>query len=337
MNHLITELTETLKEDERLVIDNKLAKNKVVELALTLDEKLIALLLGNELLKKQFFKEVGSVMVFDKVAFQLFVSNKQFLPDSYTAFKNKIGLTANNEYLTEGNEVVLSWPYKDCVLEGGQTKENQKRKEIFWNETLALDEIDRLLEPKVLTNFKKYNKSGGHKVSNINLDDNLIIRGNNLLALHSLKKQYTGEVKLIYIDPPYNTGKDSFGYNDNFNHSSWLTFIKNRLIVARDLLSINGSIWINIDDDEAHYLKILCDEIFGRANFVANIVWHKKYSPQSDAKWFSDMHDHILVYAKDKTIWRPNLLPRTEEQNKLYKYDDDDGKGLYKTDNILVK
>ena len=148
MKYLITELIEILKEDERLVIDNKLAKNKVVELALALDEKLIALLLGNEILKKQFFKEVGTVMVFDKVAFQSFVSNKQFLPDSYTAFKNKIGLTVNNEYLAESNEVVLSWPYKDCVLEGGQTKEDNKRKEVFWNVTLASDEIDRLFSPK---------------------------------------------------------------------------------------------------------------------------------------------------------------------------------------------
>ena len=173
------------------------------------------------------------MLVFDKVAFQSFVSNKQFLPDSYTAFKNKIGLTANHEYLTESKEVVLAWPYKDCVLEGGQTKEDQKRNEIFWNETLAPDEIDRLFAPKALTNFKKYDKDGEQEVENINLGDNLIIKGNNLLALHSLKKQYAGKVKLIYIDPPYNTGSDGFGYNDSFNHSTWLTFMRNRLGLLR--------------------------------------------------------------------------------------------------------
>jgi adenine-specific DNA-methyltransferase len=337
MQNLLEELKATLQRDERLIIDGKLVKNKVVELALAMDEGLISQLLTNESIKKHFFKKIGDVLVFDKVAFQSFVSNKQFLPDSYTAFKNKIGLTANNEYLTESKEVVLIWPYKDCVLEGGQTKEDQKRKEIFWNETLAPDEIDRLLAPKALTNFKKYDKDGEHKVDNISLDDNLIIKGNNLLALHSLKKQYAGKVKLIYIDPPYNTGSDSFGYNDSFNHSTWLTFLKNRLEVAKELLSDDGSIWINIDDDESHYLKVLCDGLFGRNNFVANVVWQKKYSPQNDATWLSDSHDHIFIYAKNKNVWRPNLLPRTDDMNKRYKNPDNDPRGDWKPSDLSVK
>ncbi len=264
MNHLIAELTETLKEDERLVIDNKLAKNKVVELALALDEKLIVLLLGNETLKKRFFKEVSTVMVFDKVAFQSFVSNKQFLPDSYTAFKNKIGLTANNEYLTESNEVVLSWPYKDCVLEGGQTKDDQKRKEIFWNETLAPDEIDRLLKPKALTNFKKYDKDGEHSVESIGIDDNLIIKGNNLLSLVSLQASYQGKIDLVYIDPPFNKGgnADSFQYNNTFKTSTWLTFMKNRLDEAKKLLRPDGALIVAIDESEGLNLGILINEVF---------------------------------------------------------------------------
>jgi adenine-specific DNA-methyltransferase len=302
MNHLITELTETLKEDERLVIDNKLAKNKVVELALALDEKLIVLLLRNETLKKQFFKEVSTVMVFDKVAFQSFVSNKQFLPDSYTAFKNKIGLTANNEYLTESNEVVLSWPYKDCVLEGGQTKEDQKRKEIFWNKTLAPDEIDRLLEPKALTNFKKYDQDGEHDVKDIGLDDNLIIKGNNLLALHSLKKQYASKVKLIYIDPPYNTGSDSFGYNDSFNHSTWLTFMRNRLEIAKDLLREDGVIVVHCDYIEDAYTKVLLDEVFGSQNFI-NLISIRDSHPSglklsAKTKTIIKTKSSVLVYKK---------------------------------------
>ncbi len=331
MQNLLQELIGTLKNDERLVIEGRLVKNKVVELALAMDEGLISLLLGNKSIKKHFFKEIGKALVFDKVAFQSFVSNKQFLPDSYTAFKNKIGLTADREYLTESKEVVLSWAYKDCVLEGGQTKEDQKRKEIFWNETLAPDEIDRLLSPKALGNFKKYDKDGEHKVDVISLDDNLVIKGNNLLALHSLKKQYAGKVKLIYIDPPYNTGSDGFGYNDSFNHSTWLTFMKNRLEVAKELLRDDGSIWINIDDDESHYLKILCDEVLGRENFVANIVWQKKYTISNDAKYFSDNHDHIIVFAKNKKMFIVNGMDRTQAQNDRYTNPDNDVNGEWKS------
>lgn len=141
-------------------------------------------------------------MIFDKIKFQLFISNKAFLPDSYTSYKANIGLKIDDEYLYENKDVVLAWPYKDCVLEGGQTKEDAKRDEVFWNETLAPDQIDRLLEPKVLTNFSRFNKNGG-KVENLSINDNLVIKGNNLLALHSLKPKYKNEIKLIYIDPPY--------------------------------------------------------------------------------------------------------------------------------------
>ena len=165
--------------------------------------------------------------------------------------------------------------------------------------------------------------------------ENLLIKGNNLIALHTLKTQFRGQVKLIYIDPPYNTGSDSFGYNDNFNHSSWLTFMKNRLDVARELLREDGSIWINIDDDEAHYLKVLCDDVFGRKNFVSNVIWEKKFSPQNDAKWLSDNHDHIIVFAKAKENWRPNLLPRTPKMNIRYKNPDSDPRGPWSSGGLL--
>ena len=149
-------------------------------------------------------------------------------------------------------------------MQGGQTKEEQKRKEIFWNETLAPDEIDRLLEPKVLTGFKKYHKSGAHNVKNIGLNNNLIIKGNNLLALHSLKKQYAGKVKLIYIDPPYNTGGhgDTFEYNNYFKHSTWLTFMQNRLQTAKNLLTNDGVLIVAIDENEQCKLGVLLQEIF---------------------------------------------------------------------------
>jgi adenine-specific DNA-methyltransferase len=252
-------------------------------------------------------------------------------------------LTIDGKFLRERGEVSLVWPYKDCVLEGGQTKEEEKRKEIFFNEILAQDEIDRLFDPKVLTNWKRYTVDGEQEVTEINRDengtirDNLIIKGNNLLALHTLKKQFRGKVKLIYIDPPYNTGNDSFGYNDNFNHSSWLTFMKNRLEVARELLRDDGSIWINIDDDEAHYLKVLCDDVFGRENFVANIVWQKKYTRANDAKYFSDNHDHIIIFAKKKEMWKLNKLPRTADVDEAYSNPDNHPKGPWKATPLHAK
>lgn len=309
-NHIKT----VLEQNEKFCKDGKLFKNVVVEAGLKLDVDLLSILLSDETAKKYFFTDVNGVAVFDKVKFQKFVSNKQFLPDSYTAFKNKIGLTANGEYLTEANEVVLDFPYKDCVLEGGQTKEDQKRQEIFWNETLAPDEIDRLFEPKVLTNWKRYDKDGEHEVKSISLDDNLIIKGNNLIALHSLKKVYKGKVKLIYIDPPYNTGKDSFLYNDSFNHSAWLTFMKNRLEISKELLSKDGVIFISIDINEQAYLKVLCDEVFKRENFVGEIIWET--ATDNNATQISIEHEYVLCYAKDK-VMLPKWKTKSEKAEHI--------------------
>lgn len=320
MQNLLEELKSTLEIDDRLVIDGKLNKNKIVEMALALDGELLTLLLKNDTIKKHFFKEVSGTLIFDKIEFQRFVSNKQFLPDSYTAFKNKIGLTANGEYLTESKEVVLAWPYKDCVLEGGQTKEDQKRKEVFWNATLAPDEIDRLLDPKVLTNFKKYDKDGEHELKEITKEDNFIMRGNNLLALHSLKKAYSNEVKLIYIDPPFNTGSDGFNYNDSFNHSSWLTFIANRIEIAHELLTKDGVIFIHIDDKEYSHLKLIMDEKFGRDNFLNLIVvktsdpsGHKTVNPSPYSQT-----EYILMYARDRHQFKYDIVPVESEYDTGY-------------------
>jgi adenine-specific DNA-methyltransferase len=337
MQNLLEDLKELLQQDERLVVDGKLLKNKIIELALQLDASLIRMLLKNESIKKHFFQDVDGLLVFDKLKFQKFVSNKAFLPDSYTSFKNKIGLLDEDEYLKENKSVVLAWPYKDCVLEGKQSDEDEKLNEFFWNETLAPDEIDRLFSSKVLSNFKEFTPEKNNHVEVISKDSNLLIKGNNLLSLHSLQKRFTSQIKLIYIDPPYNTGNDSFGYNDNFNHSSWLTFFKNRIEAAYPLLSREGSIWINLDDTEAHYAKIICDEIFGRENFIANVIWQKKYAPQNDARFFSDNHDHILVYAKNIQYFKLNLLPRSAEMDSRYKNPDDDPRGSWTSDNLLVK
>ena len=166
---LLDELKTLLGKDKRFIADEQLLKNTIVEHALKLDKDLVRLLLSKKQIKEHFFADIDGVLIFDKDKFISFVDNKQFLPDSYTAFKNKIGLTIDgkDDYLKERKDVVLVWPYKDCVLEGGQTKEDQKRDEIFWNETLAPDEIDRLFEPKVLTNFKRFDKDGEHKVSEV--------------------------------------------------------------------------------------------------------------------------------------------------------------------------
>lgn len=186
------------------------------------------------------------------------------------------------------------------------------------------------LEPRILIENPEY--SFGDSST-----ENKLIHGDNLLALKALEQEYSGKIKCVYIDPPYNTGNAFEHYDDGVEHSEWLRLISPRLKILRNLLSHDGSIWISIDDDESHYLKVLCDEVFGRHNFVSNVIWEKKYSPQNDAKWLSDSHDHILVYAKNKEVWRPNLLPRSEEMDKRYKNPDNDARGPWKPADFSVK
>lgn len=328
---ILNQLLEALSTDERLVIDGKLAKNKIVELALNLDPTLLKILLTNEQLKSHFFTDVEGMLVFDKVAFQRFVNNKSFLPDSFTQFKNKIGLSVDSHYLADSNDVVLSWPYKDCVLEGGQTEDEQKRSEIFWNETLAPEQLDTLLAPKVLTSFKKFDKDGIHNEFELKIDENLVIKGNNLLALKSIENKYHNSIEMIYLDPPYNTQSDSFGYNDTFNHSTWLTFMKPRLEVAKRLLTETGSLWVSIDDNEAHYLKVLLDEVFGKGCFVASNVWQKRYS-RENREAIGDVHEYILVYSKNPLLFKEkrNLVPMNEKQAKVYRNPNNDPKGRWR-------
>lgn len=316
---LVKTLKEVLSKDDRLVSsDGDLLKNKVVELGWKLDEKLVESLHKNNELKQHFFKKIDGALLFDQNKFMKFVDNKEFLPDSFTSFKNKIGLTKDESFLSKSGEVVLSWAYKDCILEGGMTKEDQKRDEVFFNEILAPSQIDRLKDAKVLTNFKKYDKKGEHKVTEIKPKDNLIIKGNNLLALYTIKKKFAGKIKLIYIDPPYNTGSDSFHYNDSFNHSTWLTFMKNRLEVARELLSDDGAIYISIDHHENHTLKILLDEIFGKENFVQDII--VKTTTPTGFKVINPgpvkVTEYVLVYAKKKPLY-------LQTENRLFVEDID--------------
>ncbi|EPO8267957.1 site-specific DNA-methyltransferase [Raoultella planticola] len=180
------------------------------------------------------------------------------------------------------------------------------------------------LEPRILLEDKELSYGDADS-------ENLLIHGDNLLALKSLEQQYAGKIKCIFIDPPYNTGSAFSHYDDGLEHSMWLSMMRDRLELLRSLLSEEGSLWITIDDNEAHYLKILCDEVFGRANFVANIVWQKKYSKQNDSKWFSTSHDHIFVYAKNKNKWFPNKLERSSDELKGYKNPDNDSRGLWQS------
>ena len=296
------ELEQLLAQNDTFMVEGVLNKNKLAELARQYNPELLNLLMSNDKVSKHFFSVLDTgVLVFKKDAFLQFLNNKEFLPDSFTVYKTKIGLATGDKYLSENQEVVLNFPYKDCVLEGGQTKDDAKRQEIFFNETLAPTEINRLLDDKVLTNFKRYDESGEHEVEELNDTDNLIIKGNNLIALHSLKKRYKGSVKVIYIDVPYYFRKnigDAFQYNSNFKMSTWLVFLKNRLEVAKQLLREDGSIWIHTGEDGMHYLKVLADAVFGQDKFVGTLP-RKVRDGKSDVPFnFSQDFDWVLVYTK---------------------------------------
>ncbi|MFI3156996.1 MAG: site-specific DNA-methyltransferase [Methylococcaceae bacterium] len=185
------------------------------------------------------------------------------------------------------------------------------------------------LEPRILLENPGLSYHAKHRVSDNDQFDNKLIFGDNLLALKALEQEYAGKVKCVFIDPPYNTGSAFTHYDDGLEHSIWLSLMRDRLEIIRSLLSDDGSLWITIDDNEAHYLKVLCDELFGRGNFVANVMWEKKFSPQNDAKWLSQNHDHILVFSKNKEIWRPNLLARSQKQEKNFKNPDNDPRGAW--------
>lgn len=342
-----------LLQDERVKDEQgELKGNVVKELANKLDEKLIEALLQDDKSREKFFLKIKDVYVFKANDFKFYLEQNS-LDNSFTNYANQIGLTLNGKFLKDTTDVVLDFPYKDCILEGGQsteegldtfyeydnekedyTEKQSKRKEIFFNTIVAKDEIDRLLEPKAFENITKYDANGESKPKNFTRDsainkkrglpedtitDNLIIKGNNLLALHSLKEEFKGRIKLIYIDPPYNTGSDSFAYNDNFNHSSWLTFMWNRLEIARELLSEEGLIYVQCDDKEQAYLKIILDTIF-KDGFVNNIVAEmsnlsgNKIEHAIQGRKFPKIKEYILLYCKTKNNYKLQI-PKQEKDN----------------------
>lgn len=340
-------LYKLLKKDSRLWDEKTKEFNETLlkDLIDKLDKKLIELLLSNKETKEKFFIKVKDVFVLKQNELKFFIDENK-LDNSYTQYKNKIGLRVGNKLLSERNEVVLDWPFKDCVLEGGMTKEDQKRNEIFFNEILAKDEIDRLFDPKALKNWKRYTAKGEEKVKEIKRDkdgtikENLIIKGNNLLALHSLKEQFAGKIKLIYIDPPYNTGGDAniFTYNNTFNHSSWLTFMRNRLQVASNLLRKDGFIVIAIDHFELLYLGVLADEIFGKDNRVGIISVLHNPEGRQNAKYFTVTNEYLLVYAKsEQSVFNNVFLQENLKDSKSIKdiFNKKDKKGLYKEESFI--
>lgn len=339
----LVDLENLLKKDERFISsDGQLLKPLIRDAAGQLDPLLIRALLDSSDLSDHFFKRVDDIVVFDREKFMWVVNSKEFLPDSYTKYRNRIGLsTDDRSLLASSSEITLIWPYKDCVLEGGQEKEDEERDEIFYNETLAPDEVGRLLAPKAFRNARRYVNGDSEPIDQFSPEDNLIIRGNNLLALSSLLERYEGQVKCIYIDPPYNTGSDSFRYNDRFNHSSWLTFMKNRLDLAKRLLSRDGFILVQCDDNEQAYLKVLMDSVFGEQNFINVISVRTKVggvTGSSAGKSLKDELEYINLFAKDRSSESANLTPTyvdtdLEEYIQSYK---DSGKS-WKYTSVLTK
>ncbi len=327
-----------LKKDSRLWDEEKKEFNETLlkDLIDKLDEKLIELLLSDKQSGEKFFIKIKDIFILKQNELKFFIDENK-LNNSYTQYQNKIGLRVGNKLLCERDEVVLDWPFKDCVLEGGMTKEDQKRNEIFFNEILAKDEIDRLLDPKALVNWKRYTAKGEEEVKELKRDkdgiirENLIIKGNNLLTLHSLKEQFTGKVKLIYIDPPYNTGGDTetFTYNNNFKHSTWLTFVKNRLEISKEFLRDDGFIAITIDHVELFYLGALADNIFGRENRVGVVSIVIRPQGRQFAKFFSATTEYMLVYAKNQEIANFNDVVLDENIAKEYDQKDEAGKFKY--------
>ncbi|MBS1735539.1 MAG: site-specific DNA-methyltransferase [Bacteroidetes bacterium] len=342
MANLYNELLQLFKDDLQIAPKGNVQKKLLAAASIQPNESFLEKLLTNKKLADFFFVKAGKIFVFDKIKFQQFLNNKDLFAGSATFYNNKIGISQHNTFISRLEDVVLTWPYKDCVLEGGQTHEESSRKEIMWNEILAPNEIDRLLSPKCFTNFKKYTAKGSSAITSISPNDNLIIKGNNLLVLHSLLPKYAGKIKLIYIDPPYNTGNDSFLYNDNFNHSTWLTFMKNRLEVAWKLLADDGCIFIQTDDEEAAYLKVLCDELLGRNNFRENIIL--KSSTESGVNAINvkrgerlfKVKENILFYSKSPNF-RFKFFYTKAPFNTNYKYEVIKKGGQYFIEDIQKK
>ena len=336
---LMQQIKDILKEFPQYWMGEELQRPIVIDDLKNYDALLISALLKNQKIRENYSLKAGDVVIFKVQEFIDILRYKDYWADSYTKYSNTIGLSSGGKYLQYNTDVVLDFPYKDCILEGGMTKEDIGKEEVFYNEVIARDEIDTLLTPKALVNAKRFDVDGEHKVDSFNDEDNLIIKGNNLLALHSLKERYAGKVKGIFVDPPYffNNSKkgDGFKYNSRFKLSTWLTFCKNRFSVAKDFLSDDGIIAISIGTDGYSQLKLILDDVFKVSEdykrYIGTITW-RKTDNQSNIGDFANVIDYILLYRKNGNT-KLNKLPLTEKAKKEYSFEDK--KGKYRRSNLL--
>src|SRR5690625_213402 len=340
--HMKTKINDAIKHalqqfGEKYFIEDVVHKSKVIQDLDGYDAPLLEAFISNETIKKNFTIDIaGNIVMQTNKLIELFEAD-EYWQDSYTKYSKKIGLTAGGKFIDESTDVVLDFPYKDTVLKASMSKEDTDKDDLrpdepFLNEVIAKEEIDVLLDRKILVNAKKYDENGVHDIDHFDKNDNLIMKGNNLLALHTLKQRYEGNIRAIFIDPPYffnnNKPADTFAYNSNFKLSTWLLFMKNRLSIAKELLSENGIIYITISSEGAHYLKVLIDEVFGSDNFIADITWQSRKSVSSDGL-ISVSSNHVLTYAKEI-----NNINKNDFRLFLvvdgFKYDDNDGRGRYR-------
>ncbi|MFC6253341.1 DNA methyltransferase [Secundilactobacillus hailunensis] len=322
---IMSQVKSILREfDNKYITTNGTLKRvKVISDLDKFDHDLMEKLFENPLIRKNYVEKIADTKVFKLNQFVEMFEYKEFWEDSYTKYTNKIGLTAGGKFIDESADVVLDFPFKDTVLKAGMSKEDLKNDETadepFLNEIIGKSEIDELLEPKVFKNVKKYDQDGEHKTFNFDDQDNLIIKGNNLIALHSLKQRYAGKIKLIYLDPPYNTGSDSFSYNDSFSRSAWLTFVKNRVDISKELLSDDVILLVQTSFHQYPYLRVLLDNIFNKTRHIFDmnvLVRHPDRALTAD-KPFNDVMEYTLIYSKSNSF----EMPRKAVKKTVDKYD----------------
>lgn len=327
MTNLQKEIKKIFKKFPQYWDGDTLLKNKVIEDIRNYEPSLLAALLKNATIKETYSIEIDSNFIFKSEEFISMLRYKNYLENSYTKYANQIGLTSNDKYLTYSSDIVLDFPHKDGVLEGGMSQENVGKEEVFYHNILAKEEIDTLFSPKILNNMKKIDENGSHKTNKFNDNDNLIIKGNNLVALSSLLERYKGQIKCIYLDPPYlfdkNQNDDDFLYNSNFKMATWLTFMKNRLETALDLLAPGGYIVVQMNDNGVFHLKVLLDELFSNTSggFINHIS--VKMSDLSGPKMahinkkIPKIKEHILIYTNsfEDNTFNPSRIKSTWDES----------------------
>lgn len=319
---------------DKYFVGEELNRSKISNDLRNYNESLIGKLFEIEYIQRHYLKEVAGYNIFQIEELEESILYSDYWDTSYTEYENRIGLSSKGKFIEDNQDVVLDFPFKDGVLTASMTKEDSKEgyDDAFLNEVIEKDEIDRLLGKKIFVNAKRYSTEGVGATGVFEEDDNLIIKGNNLLALHTLKNKYSGKIKMIYLDPPYNTKNDSFAYNDTFNHSAWLTFMKNRLEIAKILLSDDGMIFVQTDDKEHAYLKVLMDSVFGSDKYLNTIVIKAKASSGASGggedRRLKKNVEFILLYANEnaqiniqkKPYELKKYIDERKEQGKTFAY-----------------